>query len=207
MFFKSKTLVNTLNEVTVTIMSKDVNLNYHETFLLDTTKHHSFLYKGVEYKIPPEATYHYPPSFWAWGTKLAIFFEQHKLLASIFDVFGLRKRACYEIGYLYWENEPEPITVTQPEYDWALENYDLQHNTTIEGACRDADVRLKGKVDHTNWIMLIGIVIIVIVALVVLSNVLGGGGGSAPVGVPSPSPTSSPLPVITPPPPTPIPMK
>lgn len=189
-----------LNEVTVTIMNKDVKTNYHETFMLDVSKTNVFKFKGQQYNMPPDRTYHYSPGTWDIIAKMAMFFEYHKTTAKFFDWFGTRKRACHAIGYLYWEGEPDPITITQPERDYALENYNLQHNTTLENTFKDADKRLSGQNnDQIKLATFIGLVIIgIVVAAVILWVYLGGagaGGGVQPFQNIT-TPTTTPLPVI-----------
>lgn len=169
-----------LNEVTVTIMETSNKVNYHETFMIDTTQHNSFEYKGKKYNMPPQDTGHYPISFWNFGVKLAIFFERHKTLASLFDWFNYRKKAGYEIGYLYWEDNPDPDKMERPDYDWALENYKLQRNQTIEGSFRDAERRLRGKEVAVNRLMIIGLIIIAAIAIIVAVVVITGQGHAPP---------------------------
>jgi hypothetical protein len=164
---KEKQEFNPLNKVTATVMGNGVNTNYHETFLMDTTKNSSFEYKGKTYNIPAEDTGHYSPSFWDFPRKWGTFFEQHKTTAKFLDWFHFAKNATFEIGYLFLEDNPDPYKIEPPDYDWALENYQIQHNTTIEGAMKDADKKLKGEEKHTSMLMLVGLIIIAIVAVIV----------------------------------------
>jgi hypothetical protein len=180
-----------LNEVTVTIMAQQEKTNYHETFMLDLTKENSFEYNGFTYQIPIEETGHYPISFWNIQAKFATFYERHKTLASLFDWFHFRDRATVEVGYLYMTENSKPFTFDDlPEnhdlkQDWAIQNYMLEKNTTIEEAHREADKRLQGDFgDSINplWIIL-GIVAIVAVCVVLVAYLAtgGGSGGNAQV--------------------------
>ncbi len=183
MTVKLKTSASALNEVTATIMWEK-KVQYHESFMMDTTQDNSFEYKGKQYHVPPEGTLHYNPSFLNFPYKLGMFYEQHKTLATFFDWFGLRKRAVHEIGYLYQENQADPIDLSELNkqllgdadgHDWALINNHLYNNTSIEGAMHDADMDLKGSQGlPTSLMLLIGIIIIAIVAAVVVVFVVMG---------------------------------
>jgi len=176
-----KSLATALNEVTITIQ-KGEKVNYHETFMLDTTRDNFFEYNGTRYLVRPEDAMHYKPSFWAFDRRLAMFFDMHKTLASLFDWFGFRYRTSYELGFLYEEGIPEPITpVNSAGVDWALINAHLQGNTSIEGAAKDADDKLRGpKPLNINLILLIIVGIIAVVAVIAIVAFLFGGSAPAP---------------------------
>lgn len=175
------------NEVTVTIQGKD-KTNYHETFMLDTSLNHTFEFDGVTYNIPAEDTQHYHPSFWKFDVKLGMFFEKHKLIAKFLDWFKFREKATFEIGYLYEENNVNPLSLTPKIYNpqskqyedfitshnFALINYDLMKNTTFEGKHQEVkNLYRKGGMSMKS-IMAFLLIIIAIVAAVVVASMLFG---------------------------------
>lgn len=169
------------SEVTLTIECTN-NENHHETLMLDIRKKNYFTYKNFQYSIPASKAEHYPHSFWDFPRKLGNFFEQHKTLGSLFDWFKFRKNISAEIGFLYEENNAEPL-ILKPQtrvfnnvsLDWALINYHLQHNTSFEDAMQDAHDRLKGHQETplTTWI-LIAVGIMAIVAVIILISTYTG---------------------------------
>lgn len=162
-----------LNEVTATIQG-ETNINYHESFLHDL-KTPRFKFMATIYNLLFDAAGHYEPGFWDFPLKWGMFFEQHKLLAGFFDWFGLRKRAVHMVGFLYKEGDPDPVEITAPEYDFALENWNLEHNTTIEDSYEEDDKALRGTKDkNTNYYMLLLVALVVIIAGVVLVTYLSG---------------------------------
>lgn len=167
--------LNPKNEVTVMIKSAD-NINYHETFLMDTTEKKQFTFKGKSYTIPAQKALHYSPSFWAFGRKLAMFYELHKTLATLFDWFQFRKRANYEIGFLYEEEKSDPVNVKDHflDTDWALDNYNLRKNQTIEGHFKAVDDKLHGPKNPMGSLMIIAAIIIVAIAAVVIVTMFTG---------------------------------
>jgi hypothetical protein len=192
----TKPIATALNEVTVTIMSKTSKVNYHETFMLNTTEDNTFEFKGDTYNIPAEDTHHYIPSFWQIGLRLGMFYEQHQLWATLFDWFKLRKHAKYEIGYLYYEGSENPVKIPPPDFDWGKENYMLEQNTTIEGTFKDADDKLRPeKTGNSNLLMLVAIIAIAIIAvIVILSLFLSGAFNPKEVAEVVQTVTSSPTP-------------
>ena len=162
-----KPLATALNEITVTITGK---VNFHKTFYSNKQE---FMYLGKVYKAPIESTYHYKPSFWALDRKLGYFFQLHKTLASLFDWFNFRKKIVPEIGYCYKIDEPEPMQLkSKYNEDWALINYNWKHNSTVEDHFKAADKKLRGDKEgiNVNWILIVGIIVVGIVALIVLLN-------------------------------------
>lgn len=169
------------SEVTVTIMHQD-KVNYHETFLMDLTKHNTFEYNGKKYNVPAKDTAHYHPSFWRFDVKLATFFELHKTLATFFDWFHMRDRAIYEVGYLYWKDneDPEDLKDYVGKVDFAQECFNLDRNTSIERGYGEIGEKLRGPQSNVNWMkavlaIIIGIVIVIAVFVVLTGQMAPGG--------------------------------
>jgi hypothetical protein len=169
-----------LNEVTVTIKG-ETSLTYHETFLADLMSVSHFFFNGVRYNLPFFSAGHYEPGFWDFPLKFGMWFEQHKLLGSLFDWFGFRKKAVHMVGFLYDEGTSDPVEITAPPIDWALFNNHLKNNTTIEEAYRKDAEKLEENNPQKPFglLLLIGVVIVVIVVGVVLVTVLTGQHGTA----------------------------
>lgn len=162
-------------------MNKGTKVNFHQTLLTDMTQNQTFTYGDVEYKMPADAVTHYHPSFWRLDVRLATFFMQHQIWATFFDWFNMRKRAIFEIGFLYDEGNPEPYTIKAPEYDWALENWFIANNTTVEGHYKATDNVLAGKQDHFSALaILIGIIVAVVAIVSIIVITRGGGIGASP---------------------------
>lgn len=175
MFLHSKPSANALNEITVTIQLKE-GTNYHETFMMDTTKDNTFEYNGFVYSLSAKDAMHYHPSLLAVDRKLAMFFDMHKTLAMFFDWFNFRNRASYELGFLYEEENPDPLTpVNLSGADFALINRHIQDNTSLEGSAQDADNKLKGaKPLNINLLMLAVVIIVAVVAIIVVISYVAG---------------------------------
>lgn len=170
-----------LTEVTA-IIQGEANVNYHQTFLVNMAKYHSFEFMGEKYNLPYEEANYYSPGFWDFPLKWGMFFEQHKTLASWFDWFKLRKKAVHMINLLYHVGNPDPLTVNEPEFDWALENFNLQENTTVEQSYRDDDNKLKGSRELSNGtIILIAIAIVAVMIGVIVVVIVTQGQGASQV--------------------------
>ncbi len=166
----TKPLAIPLNEITVTIEDTEKGkVDYHETFL---TNEDHFEYLGVKYNIPIEDTNHYNTSFWDVQRRLGGFFEMHKTLAGLLDWFNFRKRATVEIGFLYTKGVSDPVEIKAPDENvavWSDINYDLQNNTTLEEADKDADRALKGKGEPAfNKMVIVALILVAVVAIVAL---------------------------------------
>ena len=88
------------------------------------------------------------------------------------DVFHPEK-IVPEIGYCYKIDEPEPIKLkSKYNEDWALINYNWKNNSTVEDHFKAADKKLRGDKEgiNVNWILIVGIIVVGIVALIVLLN-------------------------------------
>jgi hypothetical protein len=182
-----------MNEVTVNIMLSDKNANYHETFVCDTSVNNQFLFRGLTYNIPKANVSHYDITFWSFGLKLAKFFEMHTFWGK-FDILGFKKRATYQINFLYNEGIPNPIEFTSPKIDYALENFNIQNETVLNKRI----VKIGQKLDNRqqvlpSWLLIIGAIVIGVVAIIVLINFMSG----------NPADTAQPILTLTPNPPRP----
>jgi hypothetical protein len=194
-------------EVTVTIICKTDKgfINYHETFISHGEDH--FEFKGKRYNIPIENTGHYPVGFWNFGRKQAMFFSQHKTFAKLFDWFKLAKNATFEVGYLYNEDNPDPLEliVKNPEnysdktyldndWQWSKVNNWITKTRVIPGFYEDVDNKFGNRsrlADMRLWIIL-GIVAIIVVGVVVAVYFATGHGHQAVQAVTNVTATISP---------------
>lgn len=160
------------NEVTVTIMDPEQNLNYHETFHLDTTKHNQFEYDGYTYNLPPKDTLHYEPSFWNFNVKIGSWFNRHKTWAHFLDWFHLRDKATFELGYLYWKGTADPVDIEaenkkaklNQDMDLATAHWLLEQQTIFATWYRDFTMKLRGKTEgFQNWWIIAAIIVGVVV--------------------------------------------
>jgi hypothetical protein len=175
----SKPLAPALNEVTITIEQKGDKANFHQTVWFDTTKNNTFTHNFpdrpiYEYKIPIQDAGHYPPGFWQFDKKLGQFYELHKTWGKLFDWFKLAEKGSSDIGFLYQEGTPEPVQLEPTVHDFALDNFYLQKNTTVEAAFTDADNKLRGTGNQLGKIAWALIIIFGIVAAVILIYTLTG---------------------------------
>jgi hypothetical protein len=163
-----------MNEVTVNIMLSDKPANYHETFVCDTSINNQFRYRGFTYNIPKTDVSHYDITFWSFGLKLAKFYEMHTFWGK-FDVFGFKKRATYQINFLYNEGIANPVQFTSPKVDYALENFNIKNESVLNQRI----VKIGHKLDNRqqtipNWLLVVGAIVIGIVAIIVLINFISG---------------------------------
>jgi hypothetical protein len=172
----AKALKSRKNEVTVNIDNTN-GLRFHRTFMMNTTRDSRFKFGKKEYMIDARQALHYKPGFWAFDKKLAIFYEAHHTLATLFDWFNFRGRAAYEIGFLYKTGTVEPVEIKDGflKLDWAKINFNLRKNSTIEQHFKDVDQRLKGNPTQLKSVLiLVAIIIVAIAAVIVISMFTGG---------------------------------
>lgn len=165
-----KPLAAALNEVTVMIMFED-KVNFHKTFMVDTTKNSTFDFDYFTYLIPAQKALHYFPSFWDFPRKWATWFSRHKTWALFLDWFKLARKASKEIGFLYEKNQANPVDLKQYQlgHDWALDNYNLRRNQAIGGHYKAVDNKLRGP---RNIMGTLGWIVILIIAVVAIISVL-----------------------------------
>lgn len=189
----------TFNEVTITVMSKDYKVNYHDTVLLDLTKTNYFYFGGKKRVIDVQETFHYYPSFWELDKRLAGFFEMHKTTARFFDWFNFKEKAAAAVGFLFWSDEEKPVDLAKlVTANYAAYNYKICRNTAIAEHYNEVDNALhrKGSLKGVAWL---GLIIIGIVAAVVVVSMLTSGAFTPPlqnVTAPSIMPTIQPTPII-----------
>jgi hypothetical protein len=198
-----KPLATALNEVTTIILDFDKKTAYHETFHIDLTQTNTFTYLKQKYNIPKGDATHYQPSFIQVDKKLALFYEQHKTLAGLFDWFGLRHKAVYEVGYIYKKGQADPLTNpvnddSKKSYDFALENFNIRHNTVNAARLKAVDDKLKRKQSNSmNWILIIGAVIVIVVVAIGIFSFMQGNPSQAN-DIVNATVTPSPVPYFTP---------
>jgi hypothetical protein len=194
---KRKTSAYALNEVTVIIIKKTDKdrEHYHESFMADLNTQHTFEYEGVTYNMPVGNTTHYNPSFWNFPAKWALFFEQHKTWARFFDWFQLRKKVVYEVGFIYEQGKADPLNPKRPTIDFALECWNIKHNTVIESRLKNVGVKLnRTQPSNMKWWAIVAVVIIVaVVAVIALQMFVGKTPDASTVTL---TPTPYPTPII-----------